>query len=381
DIDSLLNQLTLRINLQTKIRDLSVGFQQRVEILKLLYRGADLLILDEPTAVLAPQETWELFQTLRSLKAQGKTVIFISHKLREVLEIADRITVMRDGKVVGVVESPLPSIENLARMMVGREVVHPSPQGERRYDEILKVEEVETREGARRELKGLSFSLKAGEILGIAGVEGNGQADLVEVLAGLKIPFKGAIFLKGHEITHLSPRARREMGIACIPDDRQVKGLILDQTIADNLILGKHHASDVTGKLFLNIQHIREEAQRVIEQFQIRPSALDMPVRRLSGGNQQKVVLAREMNRSPLILIAFQPTRGLDIGATEFIHAQLIEMRNRGGAVLLISADLEEILALSDRVAVMYEGRIMRILSRSEAKEEEIGLLMAGMTR
>lgn len=373
---SLMEALGFEVPLDARVEDLPVGLQQRVEILKALYREARILILDEPTAVLTPREAEELFRFLRAYVARGNAAIFISHKLKEVLEVSDRVTVIRDGKVVGTVRTRETSLEAMARMMVGREVVLRVEKAPARPGEV--VLEVEGLEAPPR-LKGVSFQVRAGEIVGIAGVEGNGQTELVEALAGLR-PYRGAVRLLGHP---LPPRARgvRDLGVSHIPEDRLSRGLVLDFSVKENAILGDQHRPPFRGFLgFLEDGAMEARAQALVEAFDVRPRSTALPARRFSGGNQQKIVVGRELLRGPRLLIAAQPTRGVDVGAIEFIHQRLVEARDRGLAVLLVSADLAEVLSLADRILVMQGGRIAGEVTPEEATEERLGLLMAGVT-
>lgn len=373
-------QYGLSVDPMAKAGDLSVGQQQRVEIIKVLYRGANILIFDEPTAVLTPQETQELFHILRGLAAQGKTIIFITHKLREVLEVSHRVTVLRRGRVAGNLITANTTQEEIARLMVGREVLlrvekEPACPG----PVVLRVQNLTAiSEQGLPVVRGVSFDLHAGEILGIAGVEGNGQAELVQMLAGMRQPTSGTILLEGRDITHYNARQVRRAGIAHIPEDRRESGLILNYTVAQNLVLGRHRWPQFARYRFLlRLRAILAWARRLIQEFDIRTSGPQALARALSGGNQQKAVVARELAAEPKVLIAAQPTRGVDIGAIEFIHRRLVQQRDNGAAVLLVSAELDEIRSLSDRIAVMYEGQIMSI-EPSSVSEERLGLLMAG---
>jgi len=380
-INDLSQRFGLAVEPDALVEKLSVGAQQRVEIVKILFRGAELLILDEPTAVLTPQETEALFSVLRRLKEQGKTIIFITHKLNEVMEVSDRVTVMRHGKVVGVVNTHDTSTEDLATLMVGRKVLLEVEKGPAvRKNVVLELMDVHAL-GASKvpSLKGISLSVFSGEILGIAGVEGNGQTELVEVITGLRKPTSGTIRLLESDITHLSPREILKLGVAHIPEDRLKRGLISDFTIAENLILGSHFGSPYAGKLWLERGPILNNARNVLQRFDIRPQAPELPARSLSGGNQQKLIVARELSRNPVLLVAAQPTRGVDIGAIEFIHRNLIAQRDRGCAILLVSADLSEVLSLSDRIAVMYDGRIAGEVEAGHTSERELGMMMTGV--
>lgn len=438
DVKEFCDQYKLEVDLKAPLHALPVGVQQRVEILKALYRGADVLVLDEPTSVLTPQEVQELFKAIRALKQQGKTVIFISHKLREVLAICDRITVLRRGKVVGIVQANKTSLGELARMMVGREVIFrfDKEQSETRKT-VLRVQDLEASDDrGLPALRGASFDVYAYEILGIAGVEGNGQTELVEALAGLRKATKGKIQLEDIDITRASPSKRIRLGTSIVPEDRRKRGLIMDFSVMENIILGSHDQppfakglvrinikevlncakklmdsinprshvkinmrivlsyarklmeslilgsrdkpTSSKGFVRLDIKEASDYARRLIEEFSIKTPDKDTLAQHLSGGTQQRVVLAREFSRNPKLIIASQPTRGLDVGATEYVRGKLVEMRNQGCAVLLISADLDEIWALSDRIAVMYEGRIVAVKDPEKTNESELGLLMAG---
>ena len=372
---ALMAELGFQVPLDERIENLPVGLQQRVEILKALYRQAKILILDEPTAVLTPQEGEELFRFLRAYVAKGNAAIFISHKLKEVLAVSDRVTVIRDGKVVGTVRTPETSLEELARMMVGREVVLRVEKGPAKPGEV--VLEVEGLEAPPR-LRGVSFSVRAGEIVGIAGVEGNGQTELVEALAGLR-KYRGTVRYLGHPLPHQALRVR-EAGVSHIPEDRLARGLVLDFSVRENAILGDQRRPPFRGFLgFLDGKAMERHARALVETFDVRPRSTELSARRFSGGNQQKIVVGRELLRGPRLLIAAQPTRGVDVGAIEFIHQRLVEARDQGLAVLLVSADLSEVISLSDRILVMYEGRIVGELTPEEAREERLGLLMAGV--
>jgi simple sugar transport system ATP-binding protein len=381
EVSRLSDRYGLQVDPRVKVQDLSVGQDQRVEIIKVLYRGAEILILDEPTAVLTPQEVEELFSILRSLRVEGKTIIFITHKLKEVMEISDRVTVMRDGKVIGVVQTEETSEQELAKMMVGREILFEVEKRPLRVKGIaLQVKDLEvSNDRGLAALKGVSFQVSSGEILGIAGVEGNGQTELIEVLTGLRRLRKGKVILGKQEITNASPRKILELEIAHIPEDRHKRGLILDYSVANNLILGSHYRSPLAKRWRLNFSAINESASRLIEEFDIRPPDADAMVNSLSGGNQQKLIVARALSSHPQLLIIAQPTRGVDIGAIEFIHRKIVEERDKGKAVLLVSADLSEVMLLSDRILVMYEGRIVGEAVPNETTESKLGLLMAGV--
>jgi simple sugar transport system ATP-binding protein len=376
EISQLARDFGFQLNLQAKVEDLSVGQQQRIEVLKALYRGARILILDEPTAVLTPQEVEEFFKILRGMREQGKTIIIITHKLNEVLALSDNVTVMRDGKVVGERQTSQTNAAELARLMVGREVLlrvekdaaHPQAV-------VLSVQNL----ALGSTLNDVSFEVRAGEIVGLAGVEGNGQTELIEVLAGLQHATSGRIELQGREVSRLSARALKEAGIAHIPEDRHRRGLLLDFDLADNTILGTHYrAPAATTAGLLDDKAIAAKADRLIHAFDVRPPNAALPARALSGGNQQKLIIGREFDLHPKLLLVSQPTRGVDIGAIEFIHRKLIGLRDAGAAILLVSAELEEVLSLADRVLVMYQGRIVGEVDPHQARQEEIGLLMTG---
>jgi ABC-type uncharacterized transport system ATPase subunit len=370
------------------VADLSVGEAQRVEILKTLYRGAKILILDEPTAVLSPPEVQELWQVLRALRASGGTVVLITHKLDEVIEVSDAITVMRQGRTVTRMPTAGATPQAIARAMVGRDVALALDAGyegaTRRAPEavsaLLEVRDLVVA-GPRRAaaVDGVTFTVAPGEILGIAGVEGNGQTELVEALAGLRAATSGRIVLAGRDIVGTGVRERGDAGLSHIPEDRHERGLVLDYTVAENLILGQQHR--FTSGATLDSARVLEHARELIARYDIRPADASLPARALSGGNQQKIVVAREMARDFRVLLAAQPTRGVDVGAIEFIHARLREARDQGKAVLLVSADLAEVLALADRVAVMYGGRFVAVLPRAEATPEVLGPYMTGAER
>jgi len=373
----------LKVDPKAKVETLSVGIEQRIEIIKVLYRGAEILILDEPTAVLVPQEVDELFEILRSLKDQGKTIIFITHKLQEVMAISDRVTVMRRGKVVDTVATDETSRQEIATMMVGRQVLFRVERKDAQPGkEVLRIEDLHALDNKQLPaLRGISFSVREREILGIAGVEGNGQTELVEVLTGLRKAEKGMVKLDGLVVTNFNARSVKEKGIGHIPEDRHRRGLILDYTVAQNTVLGIHYRIPYVkrrGLDVINFGPIKEKAERLIQEFDIRPPDQKNLAGNLSGGNQQKVIVAREFDQDPKCLVAAQPTRGIDVGSIEFIHERLLQARDAGKAVLLISADLEEILSISDRIAVIYEGKIVGIMEPHEADEESLGLMMTG---
>jgi len=371
----------LHVDPSAQVWQLSVGEQQRVEILKALYRGAQVLILDEPTAVLTPQEVDELFVTLRRMAAEGHLLIFISHKLHEVLSISDRVTVLRDGRVVRSLATAETNRQELARLMVGREVLlrvdrRPVETGAVR----LRLSDVWA-EGDRGlpAVRGVDLEVRAGEILGIAGVSGNGQRELAEAIAGLRRTARGRIALDDVEVTGWEPERRLGRGLAYIPEERMRDGVIRELTVEENLILEDHGQPPFARGIFLDFPRIARHVERLIGEFEIKTPSSTTPLRNLSGGNIQKLILARELAKRPSVLVAAQPTRGVDIGSTEYIHRRLIEQRAAGTATLLISEDLDEVRHLSDRVAVMFEGRLMGVLGREEASVERLGLMMAGV--
>jgi len=380
-IQQISDQYNLSVEPASYVKDLPVGVQQRVEIIKLLYREADILILDEPTAVLTPQEADELFKIMRSLVEVGKSIIFITHKLREVMDVADRITVIRRGKVIGTTIPAEADQLTLAEMMVGRAVQleiekEPAEVGET----ILEVEDLVVLDQRHQvAVDGVSFEVQSGEVLGIAGVQGNGQTEIVEALTGLRKSQEGKLTLLGEDITKASPRRITELSTAHIPEDRQRDGLILSFPVSDNLVMNTYYKPPFTKGVVLDQQKILSNADRIIHEFDIRtPSALTL-VGDLSGGNQQKVIVAREFSRPIKLLIASQPTRGLDVGSVEYIHGRILSKRDEGCAVLLVSSELDEIMALSDRIAVMYRGKIVDIIPIEQATKEGVGLLMAGI--
>ena len=381
DVGEFCDKYRLDVDLDAPVHSLSVGVQQRVEILKALYRGADVLILDEPTAVLTPQEVDELFKAIRALRDEGKTVIFISHKLREVLAICDRVTVLKKGRVVGTVDASETDQGRLAEMMVGREVVYAF---EKDYCEagepVLVVERLEALDDRNLQaLRGVELEVCHSEILGIAGVEGNGQMELIEALMGLRRPTAGRVLLNGSDITSASPRERIKAGISHVPEDRHKRGIVPDFSVMENLILGSHsNAEFTTWGQILDMAEVSAYSDEMIGDYSIDTPSKKSLARNLSGGNQQRLVVAREFSRKPKLIIAAQPTRGLDVGATEYVRRKLLEMRSQGSAVLLLSVDLEEIWAISDRIAVLYEGRIVATRDPKETSEQELGLLMAG---
>jgi len=373
-----INELSTRYGMEVDpwalVADLAVGARQRVEILKAFYRDARILILDEPTAMLTPQESSQLFAAIRLFTAHGLSVIFISHKLDEVRQISDRITVIRRGKVIGTVSAVDASANDLARMMVGREVNLNLERGDTQSGSVI----LEARMLATQRLSPTNFELRRGEILGIAGVEGNGQKELLDAMTGA-IPAEGDLLLEGVRINHLSIRKRLEAGIGHIPEDRQEEGLVLAMTVTENIALRRYYRKPFAHGGLLRPRVWKEAAENAIAAFDVRPPQAEVPVSSLSGGNQQKVVLAREIGGAPAVLIVNQPTRGLDIGAAESVHKELLRMRSSGHGIILASLDMDELLALSDRIAVLYRGRIVGVLGRQEANSERLGLLMMGV--
>jgi simple sugar transport system ATP-binding protein len=374
------DQFSLDINPKSIVRHLSVGQRQRVEILKALYRNAKVLILDEPTAVLVPQEVDSLFDTLNRLRKDGLSVIFISHKLDEVTKITDRVTVLRDGKSIGTVDTVNVTQKQLAAMMVGRDTFGVTRQTEINPDnkKILEVEDLCVLDDkGLPALKNLKLSIRSGEILGIAGVGGNGQKELAEILSGVKSPTSGVIKINDKNLVGKDPSEFSKMGMGRIPEDRH-EGVVGDLTVYENLAL--EHLDEYSKNGFLDKQAIRKNADELIKNFQIKAKPTDR-IRTLSGGNMQKVLLARVLSRQPEVVIAPQPTRGLDVGATEYVRQQLLEQRSRGAAVMLISEDLDEILSISDRIAVIYEGEIVGTINAQDATPEKLGLMMSGALR
>ncbi|MEW6040022.1 MAG: ABC transporter ATP-binding protein [Elusimicrobiota bacterium] len=381
EIRKISQRYKFEIDPEEKIKNLSVGLQQRVEIIKLFYRGADIFILDEPTAVLTPQETEELFEILRQLKNQGKTIILITHKLNEVMAVSDRVTVMRSGKTVSTLNTKETTSDRIAELMVGRKVEQVmSGAGEiKSQNVILQVDCLSAFSGKKvRVLKDVSFDVKEGEIFGIAGVDGNGQTELIEVITGLRKPHSGKIIFNGRNITNSTPRSIYENFISHIPEDRQGSGIIFDFNVAENLVFGRHWEKEFSGIINLHYDKIEKNADANIKEYDIRPADKYIKAVSLSGGNQQKLVVARELSRKPKLLIAAKPTRGVDIGATEFIHKKLLEERARGASIILVSSELSELLSLSDRIGVMFGGEMVGIVEAATTTEKTLGILMTG---
>jgi len=371
----------LSVDPEAKIENISVGMQQRVEILKMLYRNAEILIFDEPTAVLTPQETQELMEIMREMIDEGKTILLITHKLKEIMAVADRCTIIRKGRAIATLNIADTDEEEMAELMVGRAVsfkldkapAHPGP-------EVLRIQHLQVRDSrGLPKVKDVSLTVRAGEILGLAGVDGNGQTQLVEAITGLRKADSGAILVGDLDITQMSVRERNEAGIGHIPEDRQKRGLVLDFNLQDNLVLENYYRPPFSNRGILDKEAIRENAERLIQQFDVRSGEGGLtPARSMSGGNQQKAIIAREIDRSPAVLVVAQPTRGLDVGAVEYIHKRLLAERDSGKSILMISLDLDEILNMSDRIAVIFEGEIVGLLAAEETDENELGLLMAG---
>ncbi|MES1039049.1 ABC transporter ATP-binding protein [Peribacillus simplex] len=383
EVRKLSERYHLSVDPDAKIADISVGMQQRVEILKTLYRGAEILIFDEPTAVLTPQEIKELITIMKALIKEGKSIILITHKLKEIMEVCDRVTVIRKGKGIGTVNVKETNPDELASLMVGRDVVFKTKKSVANPQEVvLEVKNLEVKDSRGvSAVHNLDLSVRAGEIIGIAGVDGNGQSELIEALTGLKKVTTGTISLNGKQIQNMKPRKITEAGVGHIPEDRHKHGLVLDFSIGENIVLQTYYQEPFSSGGILHAKKIFEKARTIIKEYDVRTPDEYTPARALSGGNQQKAIIGREVDRNPDLLIAAQPTRGLDVGAIEFIHRRLIEQRDAGKAVLLISFELDEIMNVSDRIAVIYEGEIVAIVDPKETTEQELGLLMAGSKR
>ncbi|MDU4697925.1 MULTISPECIES: ABC transporter ATP-binding protein [Paenibacillus] len=379
-VAKLSEQYGLQVDPNAKIQDISVGMQQRVEIMKILFRGADILIFDEPTAVLTPQEIEELMAIMRRLVKEGKSIIVITHKLKEIMEISDRVTIIRRGKVIDTVETAQTNPQELAEKMVGRGVSFKVDKAEPQIGQpVLQLNDLKAKDKhGIHVLNGLNLEVRAGEIVGIAGVDGNGQSELIEAITGLRKIESGSIRLSGKDITNLPARKIIESGLSHIPEDRHKHGLVLDFSISENMVLETYYQAPYSRGGLLNQRAIDEHAKQLVEAFDVRTPSVETTARSLSGGNQQKAIIAREIDKNPDLLIAAQPTRGLDVGAIEFVHKQLIEQRDQGKAVLLISFELDEIMNVSDRIAVIYEGRIVGEVLPRETNDQELGLMMAG---
>ncbi len=383
-IKELSERYGLDVDPYAKIEDISVGMQQRVEILKMLYRNAEILILDEPTSVLTPQEIQDLIKIMKSLISEGKSIILITHKLKEIKAAADRCTVIRRGKLIGTVDVNATDEARMAEMMVGRQVSFTVDKQYRKAGEvILKLEDLSVLNNRKvMGLKGFSLEVRSGEIVGVAGVEGNGQTELVEAVTGLRHAAGGRVFLKESDITHAQVRSRIRSGMAHIPEDRQKRGLVLDFSIEDNMVIEIYDRTPYSKNYLLNREAIRGHAEEIMKKFDVRAGqGAVSQARSLSGGNQQKAIVGREIELDPDLLIAVQPTRGLDVGSIEYIHKRLVEQRDNGKAVLLVSLELDEILSVSDRIAVVSHGELIGIVNASETDENEIGLMMTGIRR
>ncbi len=380
DVRDLSERFGLDVDPDAVVEDLPVGIQQRVEILKALYRGAEILILDEPTAVLTPQETDELLQVMRELADSGVAIIFITHKLREVLAATDRVAVMRDGKMVGAAVTEGATQESLAELMVGRSVVLQIEKDDATPgDTVLEVANLRVRDDrGQMAVDGLDLTVRRYEILGVAGVEGNGQRELIEAITGIRPVQDGHVSILGHNATGASPRSVASMGVAHIPEDREKDGLVGVYSIADNLVLNRYFEGGMAKGGRRQFGVINRNAEDLVARYDVATPSIQTPVKSLSGGNKQKVIVARELSSSNELVIASQPTRGVDVGSIEFIHQQLVAERDRGAAVLVVSAELDEIFSLADRIAVIYEGRIVAVIPAADATREEVGLLMAG---
>ncbi|MEG0913976.1 MAG: ABC transporter ATP-binding protein [Oscillospiraceae bacterium] len=384
-IQDLVDKYKFNLNIEDKVEDISIGAKQRVEILKMLYRDVEVLIFDEPTSVLTPQEVDDLIENLLVLREQGKTILIITHKLQEVKKLANTITVIRRGEVIGTIQSEGTSMEELAQMMVGRPVIMQVDKSGNKIDKndvVFKIEDyvVKNTQGNNAVNK-ISLEVHKNEILGIAGVEGNGQTELAKGLGGMMTSCNGKVYLKGNDITNMWPNQLRRNKIGIIPEDRYEEGLCKDMKVSQNLIAGYHNIAPVCSRLFFNKKAVKDNYSKLVEQFDIRLSAEDPNVSGLSGGNAQKIIIAREFNSNPDFLLCCQPTRGVDVGSIETIHKEIIKFRNMGKAVLLISSELSEIMTLADRIAVMYKGEIVGEFKTDETTPEELGLYMTGAKR
>ena len=384
-LEKLCQTYNFNIDLDATISDLSVGFRQRVEILKSLYRGAEILILDEPTGVLTPQEVDELFKILRSLKDEGKTIVLITHKLIEIMDLTSEVSVMRQGEMVGHTKTENTNKEQLAEMMVGRSVLLRLDKSEVKAGEVLfKVKNLTVKDDLDvTRVKNVDLEIRSGEILGLAGVTGNGQTELLEALSGIRKVESGEIYLEGKKVSDsqnfLDPRELKDKGLAHVPEDRQRMGLVTDFKAYENLIFGYHDQQPFSKSSVLNHRDIISHSKKIMEEYDVRPQSPNLITSNFSGGNQQKIILSRELNENPKVLLVGQPTRGVDIGAIEFIHQRLIDMRDRGAAILLVSVELDEVLSLSDRIVVMFDGKIVGEKNNKNVTDRELGLLMAGV--
>lgn len=380
EVAELSKRYGLHVDPNAKIHEISVGMQQRVEILKALYRGADILILDEPTAVLTPQEIKDLIDIIHNLTIEGKSIIIITHKLKEIKLVADYCTIIRRGKHIDTVDVSKTTEDELASKMVGREVSFKVDKEDKKTgNTVLKIEDLVVKDSRGvSAVDGLCLEVKEGEILGIAGVDGNGQSQLIEAITGLREVESGNVYINSKDITNKTPREIIESGVSSIPEDRQKRGLILDFSVAENMILENYNKKPFSKRGILDYSKIKQFALELIEKFDVRPEREDIKAGALSGGNQQKVIIAREVTNDPDLLIATQPTRGLDVGAIEYVHKSLVEQRDKNKAVLLVSFELDEVMNVSDRIAVIYEGKIVGVLDAKEADENTLGLMMAG---
>ena len=380
DVKEVSKKYGFKINPNEIIEDISVGQQQKVEIIKALYRGAEILILDEPTAVLTPQEIQELGVIIDNLKKQGKSVILITHKLKEVMSMSDRVTIIRRGKVTGTVNTKETNIDELAELMVGRKVNLVVEKKKAKVgNEVFKIENLNVNDHrGLPAVKNINLKIYSGEVVGIAGVDGNGQTELIEAVTGLRKAISGSITVNGKEVFGKTPRVVMEAGVGHVPEDRHKRGLILKYSLFENSILGLHNKEPFSKGIVMNYEAIRKHSRKLIEEFDVRTPNEEVMASALSGGNQQKLIVAREISKEPELLIVCQPTRGLDVGAIEYIHKRIIEERDKGKAILLVSLELDEVLSLSDRIAVMYDGEIVDTLNREDATEQKLGVLMAG---
>lgn len=382
-IRELAEDIGFEIDPEAKVEELSVGVRQRIEILKVLFREAEVLILDEPTAVLTPQEVESLYKILDNLQEQGKTIIFITHKLNEVMDIADRVTVMRDGEKVGTKQVANTSKGELANMMVGREVLLRVEKEEAETGKkLIEAENLTvTDEEGSEVVKNVSFAVREGEVFGIAGVQGNGQTELIEALTGIEDFSSGVVDFKGEELTNAGGQKLREEGIGHIPEDRLDRGMITDFTVTENFVLGYHTFDRYSNRIFMKLKEMDRHAEEAVEEFDVKTPSTKTLAESLSGGNQQKLIVARELSQQPDLLVAAQPTRGIDVGAIEFVHQRLMEERAKGKGLLLVSSELDEIISLSDRIAVIYEGEFIAVFDADETDKEELGVYMTGSQR
>lgn len=385
EVNKIIDQYKFDLDPNEKVKNISIGAKQRVEILKMLYRNVDILIFDEPTSVLTPQEVDEILDSFRELKRQGKTIIMITHKLREVMDVSDNVIVIKQGEVIGEKRTSDTSAEELARMMVGRDVTVNVNESRTNWEEskvVYELKNISTESHPGKKcLDDISFKIHEGEIFGIAGVEGNGQSELVKVITGLMESTEGEIYINGKNITNKWPKEIRRSGIGIIPEDRYAQGLCADMKLSENLIAGYHDTDRYSNGIFMDFNAVENDTDKLIDKYDIRIGDRHGNVSQLSGGNAQKIIIAREFESNPSLIIASQPTRGVDIGSIEFIHKKILELRNKNKAILLISCELSEIMNLSDRIAVMYKGKIVDVVNANETTSEELGLLMAGIKK